>query len=78
MYREIIITKDFTTDTARKIVETATDYPDGVFILHDNKRVNAKSIMGVISLLLKKGDTVFVEAAGEDSESIINIICNII
>ena len=34
-----------------------------------NKKVNAKSIMGVLSLGLKTGDKLFIIASGDDANS---------
>ncbi|MBP5495148.1 MAG: HPr family phosphocarrier protein, partial [Lachnospiraceae bacterium] len=40
----------------------------------ENKRVNAKSIMGMMSLGLNAGEKVVVEADGSDEEAAINHI----
>ena len=39
-----------------------------VYIQVDNKKINAKSIMGMMSLALQEGDEVTVVAEGEDEE----------
>jgi len=78
MYKEIILSTNLTTDIARLIVEKASRHDGNVSILYDNKKVNAKSIMGVLSLSFKKGEVAFIEASGEDAENIIDIITKLI
>ena len=46
----------------------ASQYASKVYIQVDNKRINAKSIMGMMSLALQEGDEVTVVAEGEDEE----------
>ena len=43
-------------------------HEDGIDIQVDNKKINAKSIMGMMSLALQEGDEVTVVAEGEDEE----------
>ena len=57
------------------LVQVASQYESSVYIQTDeNKRVNAKSIMGMMSLGLNAGEKVTVEADGADEESAINHI----
>ena len=49
------------------LVQVASQYESSVYIQTDeNKRVNAKSIMGMMSLGLNAGEKVTVEADGVD------------
>ncbi len=50
------------------LVQTATKFSSTVYLDVENKRVNAKSIMGMMSLGLLNGDNITVEANGEDEE----------
>ena len=59
---------------AGKIVTALSDISSNVFILSSNARVNAKSIIGVISLALKPGDKFAVCAQGSDADVAIDII----
>ena len=45
-----------------------SQYASKVYIQVDNKKINAKSIMGMMSLALQEGDEVTVVAEGEDEE----------
>lgn len=50
------------------LVQTATQFSSSVYLAVENKRVNAKSIMGLMSLGLLNGDSITVETNGEDEE----------
>ena len=57
------------------LVLVASQYESSVYIqTNENKRVNAKSIMGMMSLGLNAGEKVTVEADGADEEDAINHI----
>ncbi len=48
------------------LVQVASQYDSSVYIDCESKHVNAKSIMGMMSLALKNGQQVTVVADGED------------
>lgn len=50
------------------LVQEASQYASKVYIQVDNKKINAKSIMGMMSLALQEGDEVTVVAEGEAEE----------
>lgn len=51
------------------LVQKAIQYRSHVYIEMDNKHINAKSIMGMLSLQLTKGTTLTVVAEGVDEEN---------
>lgn len=51
---------------AALLVQTASQYKSDVRVLYGEKKVNAKSIMGMMSLVLAQGETVTVVTEGED------------
>jgi catabolite repression HPr-like protein len=51
---------------AALFVQEANRYSADVFLTKDNKKVNAKSIMGIMSLAVAKGSTVILTADGAD------------
>ena len=51
------------------LVQEASKYDSRVYIQMGNKKVNAKSIMGMMSLGLMNGEELEVIAEGEDEES---------
>ena len=48
------------------LVQVASQFESSIYIEYDNKRVNAKSIMGVMSLALMNGTEVVIDAEGPD------------
>ena len=56
------------------LVQVASQYDSSVYVEVKNKKVNAKSIMGMMTLGLSAGESVVVSAEGEDeAEAIENI-----
>lgn len=51
------------------LVQEASKYDSKIYIQADEKKVNAKSIMGMMSLGLDNGETLCVSADGEDEEA---------
>ncbi|MCR5791438.1 MAG: HPr family phosphocarrier protein [Lachnospiraceae bacterium] len=56
------------------LVQVATQYDSRIYIQSGEKRVNAKSIMGMMTLVLAAGDKVTVSAEGEDEEAAVAAI----
>ena len=52
-----------------ELVQVASRYDSSIHIEADTKRVNAKSIMGLMTLDLGRGETVRVSAEGVDEEN---------
>ena len=51
------------------LVQVASQYDSSIYIEYGDKRVNAKSIMGMMTLSLNTGEEVTVIAEGSDEES---------
>ena len=51
------------------LVQVASQYESRIYLEAGEKRVNAKSIMGMMSLGLNAGETLLVEANGSDEEA---------
>lgn len=51
------------------LVQLASQYDSSVYLEAEGKRVNAKSIMGMMSLSLGTGEAVTIEADGEDEDA---------
>lgn len=54
------------------LVQEASQYRSQVYIEVDNKKINAKSIMGMMSLTLIKGTNITIAAEGEDEEAAVS------
>ncbi len=52
-----------------KLTQLASKYQCEVWIMRNNKRVNGKSIMGVMMLAAGKGSRITVETNGEDEQA---------
>lgn len=53
---------------AAMLVQVASQYESKIYLEAEAKRVNAKSIMGMMTLCLTAGKAITVEAAGTDEE----------
>ena len=53
------------------LVQEASQYSSKVYIELDEKKINAKSIMGMMSLKLTKGTNLVVVADGDDESNAI-------
>lgn len=51
------------------LVQVASRYESSIYIETGDKKVNAKSIMGMMSLILAAGDTITVSADGKDEDA---------
>lgn len=49
-----------------QLVQTANQYASRIYLEIEEKRVNAKSIMGVMSLAMAKGEEIILDVEGED------------
>ncbi|MDF2541094.1 MAG: hypothetical protein K0S47_812 [Herbinix sp.] len=56
------------------LVQVASQYECSIYVQSNEKRVNAKSIMGMMSLGISAGETVTVSAEGPDEEAAIDNI----
>jgi phosphocarrier protein HPr len=57
-----------------QLTQVASRFRSEVYLARDDRRVNAKSIMGVMMLAAGPGTTVSVEADGPDEESAVTAI----
>ncbi len=57
---------------AAQFVQLASNFQSHIEIEKDNRRVNGKSIMGVMMLAASKGSEVTLYADGEDEEESLN------
>lgn len=61
-----------------KLTQTASKYVSEVWITRNGRRVNAKSIMGVMMLAAAKGSVVTLEAQGADENAAIDALTALI
>lgn len=56
------------------LVQVASQYDSSIYVECDSRKVNAKSIMGMMTLELPAGERVIVSADGSDEEKAIDDI----
>ncbi len=60
------------------IAQKSGHFRSDIRLIKGSTGVNAKSIMGVISLQMKKGDTIYIEAQGIDENDAIKALTEIL
>ena len=61
-----------------KLTRIASEFPCEVWLTRAGRRVNAKSIMGVMMLAAAKGPTITIETEGENEQAAMNAIVALI
>lgn len=76
LYREITVTspEGLKSRPAALFVQVASRYESQILIECENKKVNAKSIMGVLSLGIKCGESLYVLANGKDEKEALDAL----
>ena len=59
-------------------VNRASSYKSSVWVEKDDCRVNAKSLLGVLSLGITKGTAIKIEADGSDEEAAVDTLADLI
>lgn len=65
---EVLLESGLQARPAAEFVQEANRYSADLFLEKDGKRINAKSIMGLMTLALAKGEQVTLIADGHDEE----------
>ena len=63
---------------AAKLTQVAGGFAAEVWLSRNGRRVNAKSIMGVMMLAAGKGSRITIEAEGEDAEGALAALVRLI
>ncbi len=71
---EIRIPAGLDPSTIALFIQTASQYDSKVYVESENRRVNAKSLMGMMSLGLPEGASLTIVAEGSDEEKAIEDI----
>jgi len=61
-----------------KLTQTASQFSSEIWIEKNGRKVNAKSIMGVMMLAAAKGSTITLEAIGIDEQAAIEALKTLI
>ncbi len=57
-----------------KLVQTANRYTSKITIIYNNSEVNAKSLLGLLTLAAAKGSEIIIKAEGTDEDKAIKAI----
>ncbi len=63
---------------AAKLTQLAARFASDVDVMRSGRKVNAKSIMGVMLLAAGKGSKITLEVAGPDEEQAMEALCALI
>ena len=63
---------------AAKLTHVASGFQSEIWLSRSGRRVNAKSIMGVMMLAAGKGSTVKIEAEGSDADAALAALTKLI
>ena len=61
-----------------KLTQVASRFGSQIFISRNGRRVNAKSIMGVLMLAAARGSTIVLEADGDDEAEALDALAALI
>lgn len=63
---------------AALFVQEANKYSSEIFVEKEDKKVNAKSIMGIMSLAISSGTEINISAEGSDAEQAIAALVHLV
>jgi phosphocarrier protein len=63
---------------ATYFVQKANEYDCRIWVESDNRRMNAKSLLGIMSLGIVTGVTVTLVADGTDAENAVNVLAELL
>ena len=81
MYSKEVIIQNKTGLHARPasiFVKEATRFKSDIKMIKNNKKYNAKSIMGILSMAGSKGQKIVIQAIGEDEEDAVKELADLI
>ena len=61
-----------------KLTQLAGQFASNIWVARNGKRVNAKSIMGVMTLAAAKGSTLDIETNGSDEQEAIDAVTKLV
>lgn len=63
---------------ATYFIQKANDFKAGIWIEADERRINAKSLLGVLSMAIITGTEVTLSAEGPDEEEAVNALADML
>jgi phosphocarrier protein len=59
---------------ATYFVQKANEFESSIYVESDNRKMNAKSLLGIMSLGIVSGATITLTATGADAEAAVNAL----
>ena len=59
-------------------IQKANEFRSTIMVEKENRKVNAKSLLGVLSLGITKGTVINISAEGSDEEEAVNALCTLV
>ncbi len=59
-------------------IQKANEFKSSIWVERDERRINAKSLLGVLSLGITKGTTIKITADGSDEKEAINSLAELV
>ena len=79
IYKEIVIknSEGLKAKAAANFVQVANQFDSQILIEFTNKKINAKSIMGLLSLGVQKDESIYVFANGKDENEAVEALAEL-
>ncbi|MBQ3274118.1 MAG: HPr family phosphocarrier protein [Christensenellaceae bacterium] len=79
IYKEIVIknSEGLKAKAAANFVQVANQFDSQILIEFTNKKINAKSIMGLLSLGVKQNESIYVFANGNDETEAVEALAEL-
>lgn len=80
IYKELVIKNNdgLKAKAAASFVQVANQFDAQILIEFSNKKINAKSIMGLLSLGVKKDEAIYVFANGSDEKDAVEALAELV
>ena len=59
-------------------IQKANEFRSTIMVEKEERKVNAKSLLGVLSLGITKGSVILISAEGNDEEEAVNALCELV
>lgn len=59
-------------------IQKANEFKSSIWVEKDERKVNAKSLLGVLSLGITRGTNISIIAEGEDENEAVDALCELI
>lgn len=78
--KEVVVTNQVGLHArpATFFTQKANEFKSGIWIEKDDRRVNAKSLLGVLSMGIVEGMSINIIADGDDETAAVDALCNLI